>query len=41
VTIEEEVVEEEEGELADLLDEEGEPEVIEKGKKEEDEDKEE
>jgi len=41
VTIEEEVVEEEEGELADLLDEEGEPEVIEKGKKEEDEDEEE
>jgi hypothetical protein len=34
VTIEEEPEEEEEGELIDLLDEDVEPEVIEKGKKE-------
>lgn len=40
VTIEEEPEEEEEGELAELLDEEVEPDVIEKGKKEEDEEKE-
>jgi large subunit ribosomal protein L25 len=41
VAVEEEVEEEEEGELADLLDEEAEPEVIEKGKKEDDLDSEE
>jgi large subunit ribosomal protein L25 len=37
VVIEEEPEEEEEGELADLLDEDAEPEVIEKGKQEEEE----
>jgi large subunit ribosomal protein L25 len=41
VTIEEEEEEEEEGELAELLDEDMEPEVIEKGKKEDEFDKEE